>query len=177
MCYKHKDRPLLLQLGPNVFTVNVLPKYAGWDMMRQDVLSAWGQAKKALKPEKITRLGLRYINRIRMADDEDTPGEWFQASDYLPAAVLQSKGPFLSRVESQIDSENRILVTFAESRSDDDTQEKDIILDIDRICYKAIPMKDKELLAGMNHLHDHIWEIFRSGQTDRLKAYLERGAR
>lgn len=175
MCYKHKDRPLLLQLGPNVFTVNVLPEYAGWDMMCQDVLGAWQQAKKALKPEKITRIGLRYINRISMTNDEDMPGEWFHASDYLPVAVLRSKGSFLSRVESQIDPENRIIVTFAESRSDNDSQKKDIIFDIDRIRYKTIPLKDKTLLSEMNHLHDHIWEIFKSAQTDRLKAYLERG--
>ena len=54
MRFKHKERPLLLQLGPNVFTVNVLPVYPGWVKMRADVLEAWRQASHVLKPAKLT---------------------------------------------------------------------------------------------------------------------------
>lgn len=175
--FKHKDRPLMLQLGPNVFTVNVLPKYAGWGNMRKDVLGAWRQATNVLNPERITRIGLRYINKVNITEDNETPNEWFKASDYLPEAVLRSKGSFLSRVESQIDAENRIIVTLAEGQSDDKEHKRGIIFDIDRILQKDIPIEDKVLLSEMDNLHEHVWEIFKTVQTERLKRHLEGGAK
>jgi uncharacterized protein (TIGR04255 family) len=93
MRFKHKQRPLLLQLGPNVFTVNVLPTYPGWDKMRQDVLDAWRQASVVLKPARIKRIGLRYINRISKAKQDEMPGDWFKSSDFVPQGVLASRGP------------------------------------------------------------------------------------
>ncbi len=176
MRFKHKDLPLLLQLGPNVLTVNVLPIYPGWEDMRRRVLSAWQQACSALKPAKITQVGLRYINRIDEIDETGTPGDWFKPSDYLPAGVLQSKGSFLSRVESQIDSENRIVVTLAEVQSDDQERKKGIVFDIDRIVEKELPIDDSVLLGEMDRLHEHIWEIFEAVQTQRLVNYLKGGA-
>lgn len=86
MRFKRKDRPLMLQLGPNVFTVNILPKYPGWDSMRQ--------VREALKPAKNMRIGLRYINKLTVTDINETPGEWFKTSDYLPVVVLRSKVSF-----------------------------------------------------------------------------------
>ena len=177
MRFKHKDRPLFLQLGPNVFTVNVLPKYTGWDSMSKDVISAWKQAKNALNPSRITRIGLRYINKVNMTDDNEIPGDWFKASDYIPAVVLRSKGSFLSRVESQIDAENRIIVTLAEGQSDGKEHKRGIIFDIDRIIQKDIPVEDQVLHGEMNNLHEHVWEIFKTGQTKRLRTFLEGGVK
>jgi len=176
MRFKHKSLPLLLQLGPNVFTVNVLPVYPGWKDMRQHVLSAWQQACSVLKPAKLKRVGLRYINRIDETDEQETPGEWFQASDFLPAGVLQSKGSFLSRVESQMDSENRVVVTLAEVQPDDQKRKKGIVFDIDRIVEKELPVDDSALLGEMDRLHEHVWEIFDAAQTQRLVNRLKGGA-
>ena len=173
--FKHKDRPLILQLGPNVFTVNILPKYAGWDNMRKDVSAAWRKAKNVLNPERITKIGLRYINRVNFSEDSETPGEWFKTCDFLPAAALRSRGSFLSRVESQIDAKNHIIVTLAEGQSDDNEQKRGIIFDIDRIIRKDIPSENKVLLAELDHLHEDIWEIFNAVQTERLKKHLEGG--
>ncbi len=87
MRFKHKERPLLLQLGPNVFTVNVLPVYPGWDQMRADVVEWRHQASQVLKPAKLTRIGLRYINRVEPTSMNGTPGDWFKVSDFVPAGV------------------------------------------------------------------------------------------
>jgi uncharacterized protein (TIGR04255 family) len=175
MRFKHKERPLQLQLGPNVFTVNVLPRYPGWKKMREDVLSAWQQACLVLKPSKLTRIGLRYINRIERTKENEPPAHWFKASDYLPKAVLHSQGAFLSRVESQIDSHNRVIVTFAEVQQEGEDNKKGIVFDIDRIIEKELALNQKELLAEMDRLHEHIWGIFEAVQTKRLVDHLKGG--
>lgn len=167
MRFKHKDRPLFLQLGPNVFTVNVLSQYPGWDNMCKYVLDAWRQACTALKPANITRVGLRYINRVE-TEEGQTPGEWFKASDYVPKAVLKSRGRFLSRVESQIDLQNRIIVTFAQVKQEGDEGELAIVLDIDRIVEKELAADGSALQPELDRLHEDVWQVFESVQTDRL---------
>lgn len=173
MRFKHGSRPLLVQLAPNVFTVNVLSAYPGWQTMRQDVMHAWDQAKDVLKPAKVTRLGLRYINRVERHSESETPRNWLKAGDYIPAGVLESKGAFLSRVELQIDTHDRVIVTLAEMRADQATGPKGILLDIDRIVEKELSVRDDELLREMDRLHEHIWEIFYTSQGPLLTAHLK----
>lgn len=63
--FKHRTRPLILQLAENSFSVSTLPPYQGWSIMLYDVLTIWHRAVQVLNPAVITRLGLRYINRIK----------------------------------------------------------------------------------------------------------------
>lgn len=168
MKFKHGERPLLLQLGPNVFTVNVLPVYPGWEKMRVDVVEAWKQASEVLRPAKLTRIGLRYINRVERTKDRETPGDWFKASDFIPAGVLRAKGSFLSRCESQIDAENRVIVTLAEVQQEGEEKQKAFVFDIDRILEKELALDNDVLAAEMEKLHDDVWNIFKAAQTPRL---------
>jgi len=62
--YRHREKASLLQLTENSFAISFLSPYPGWQVMKQDFLSAWDLASRALKPERITRVGLRYINRL-----------------------------------------------------------------------------------------------------------------
>ena len=171
--FTHASRPLILQLSENVFSVNVLPVYPGWSSMREDVVTAWSQARSVLKPAKVTRVGLRYINRIERKKPDETPSEWLSAGDYISAGVLRSKGAFLSRVESHIDQENVLIVTVAEIQSDDTDAMRPIVLDIDRIVEKQLSVKNDALLKEMDSLHEHVWQVFESAMTPRLAKQLK----
>jgi uncharacterized protein (TIGR04255 family) len=170
--FKHATRPLLLQLGENVFTVNLLPKYPGWDTMREDVLKAWKQAQETLQPAKVTRIGLRYINRIERESQEDRPANWLKPTDYIPPGVLTSEPGFLSRVEARLDNENRIIVTLG---FQPEGHHGAIVLDIDRIVEKELP-PDVDALGGeMNRLHEDVWYAFNSAKGEKLERLLVGG--
>jgi len=171
--YKHASRPLLLQLSENMFTVNSLSKYPGWKTMRLDVENAWSQAKQVLKPAHITRVGLRYINRIERTTANEPPGEWLQASDFIPAGILSSKGSFLSRVESHLKENHRLIVTVAEIQPEDPAANRPIVLDIDRILENQHLANDAILLNEIDALHEHVWEVFDAAKTPRLAKLLK----
>jgi uncharacterized protein (TIGR04255 family) len=84
VCFKHSNRPLLLQLAENSLTINTLLPYPGWQVMRNDVLAIWQKVEGVLQPEVITRVGLRYINRIVKDTEEDRPGTWLTENAYIP---------------------------------------------------------------------------------------------
>jgi len=174
--YKHKERPLVLQLGANVLTINVLSKYPGWDVVRQDILNAWQHLCEVCEPAVIRRLDLRYINQVPKRSPDERAQEWFKPTDYLPAAALRSPGPFLAKVECQVGPSGRASVTLAEVELTRPEPAKAIVLDIERIEQKDMSVQRESLRAELERLHDDVWKIFAPTRTDRLVRYMKEGS-
>jgi uncharacterized protein (TIGR04255 family) len=167
--YKHATRQLMLQLGENLLTINTLAKYEGWTQMKADILQAWSWAQQVLAPAAITRLGLRYIDFIPRQGTEEKPGDWLAPNDYVARSVLDSKGGFLSRVETYETPTKRIIVTLAEAQGD---APRPIVVDMDCIEENA-DGNSLELESSLENLHETVWEVFRSFITPRLQQLLQ----
>jgi uncharacterized protein (TIGR04255 family) len=173
--FKHAKRQLQLQFVENSLTLNVLPKYPGWDSVQQDVLAVWPEVREVVHPKSITRIGLRYINRIPREVPGEPPGEWLQACEYIPAILLKSKPGFLMRTQVQLDINNRIIITTADVTESEETPEVGpIIFDIDRIIERDISPGDKSLAKELKILHDDVWDVFNSVQTPKLLRLLNK---
>lgn len=177
MRYKHASRNLLLQLSENILTVNVLPKYPGWEQMNRDVLEAWKRAGEVVKPAWITRIGLRYINRIERTHPDEPPGDWLAPSDYIPKSVLSTLPGFFSRLEIRTDPHNRLIVTLGESQGDSEQAPNAIVFDIDCIVEKRLGIDAAAITAEITRLHDIAWAIFSASKTPRLERLLQGGAK
>lgn len=172
--FKHRTRSLVLQLAENALSISVLPPYQGWNAMRTDALAAWKQLKEVLKPELISRLGLRYINRIEKETNQDRLGNWLVATEYIPAAILSSAPGFLLRIETHLDSENMLIITIGDTKTETENAYGAMIFDIDRIVEREI-IAGQEMLEGeMDRLHGDIWSVFSSAKGARLDAFLNR---
>jgi len=177
MRYRHASRSLMLQLSKDTFTVNVLPKYPGWVRMSEDILNAWMQAREVIKPARVTRLGLRYINRIERTHPIQPPGHWLAPSDYIPKSVLSSLPGFLSRLETRTDQHNRLIVTLGEPTDSSGEKVNAIVLDIDCIVEKEIGIDSDAIMGEITVLHDFAWNIFSASMTPRLGRLLQGGER
>jgi uncharacterized protein (TIGR04255 family) len=170
MRYKSAKGDALLQLAPDMLTVNALPKYPGWDVMKERILSAWREASKVLNPEAITRIGLRYINRLDREMAGQRPGIWLKTNDYIPQAILISESGFLSRLETRPTDTKRVVVTVGEA---DATDVKAIILDIDCMDELERSADPNVLKEPTEELHETAWNIFEASLTQKLRAHLE----
>jgi uncharacterized protein (TIGR04255 family) len=171
--FTHKTGKFLIQLAESVLTVNALAPYPGWASMQPYVLQAWTQAATVLQPTGITRVGLRYINRIPRASVEDRVENWLRANDYIPAAVLRSDPGFLSRVEIQQDAQNSVIVTLADQPLATEGNLGAILFDIDRIVARPLPPHKVGLKKMMDALHDDVWSIFESAKGSGLDRFLK----
>jgi uncharacterized protein (TIGR04255 family) len=171
--FKHRTRPLVLQLAENSLSINTLPPYQGWSVMLNDALAAWQKVADILQPEVITRIGLRYINRIEKETEQDRPGTWLVANDYIPNGIIRSEPDFLLRVETHLDTENKLIITLGDVQSEVN-REGIIIFDIDRIVEREIAIGQKFLEQEINHLHTEVWEVFSSAKGEKLEALLSR---
>ena len=142
--------------------------------MSKDILDAWAAAREVIKPASITRIGLRYINRIDRSHPNESPSDWFAPSDYIPKAVLSSLPGFLSRLEVRPTLDSRRIVTLGEVTVHPDSvrDARAILLDIDCIVEKEIGIDDQAIIEEIAGLHDAAWEIFSASRTPRLEQLL-----
>ena len=145
--------------------------------MSKDILDAWAAAREVIKPASITRIGLRYINRIDQNHPDESPGDWLAPSDYIPKAALSSLPGFLSRLEVRTTKDSRRIVTLGEAISSPDSPQgaRAILLDIDCIVEKEIGVDDQAIIEEIAALHDAAWEIFAASRTPRLEQLLRGG--
>lgn len=167
MRYRHRDRSILLQLAANLLTVNVLPKYEGWARMLTDVEAGWAAVKNIIKPAKVTRLSLRYINYIERNGPKEEPGQWIVHSDYVSNSVLESKSGFFYR--SQVRPEDSVSFTTTLADTPDG---KNIVLDIESVSDKEVG-SDAILKREMIALHELVWRVFSASMSPRLRKRLE----
>ena len=173
MRYKHSSRNLMLHLSKDILTVNVLPEYEGWVKMSDDIKYAWSVVYEVINPACVTRIGLRYIDRIERTYPDELPGEWLASSDYVPESILKSLPGFLLRSETRIDPHNRVIVTLGDPGDGSGQSGNAIILDIDCIIEKEIEVDLDAIMSETTQLHDHVWSVFHASMTPRLERRLQ----
>jgi uncharacterized protein (TIGR04255 family) len=145
--------------------------YPGWPALKQNLLAHWSKVSGEVKPEKLIKVGLRYVNLVAKEPNHTHLRDWLQASADLPPALVASEGHFFSRMETSPSAGNLKLVTVGNQDPGISTEHGAIILDIDRICQEGeIPMES--ISEKLELLHDDIWTTFDSAKTPLLYARL-----
>jgi uncharacterized protein (TIGR04255 family) len=171
--FKHRTRSLILQLSQNAFSISTLPPYQGWEVMRTDVLAAWQQVEEVLKPAAIHRLGLRYINQFEKETDQDGPGDWLVASDYIPNGILCSGPGFLLRLQVRLSVDNVLIITLGDTKPEPESKNGTIIFDIDRILEKEMSSEQGVFAQELDRLHTDVCRIFSAAKGEKLVKLLD----
>lgn len=174
MRYRNENGNLLLQLSSSVFVLNVLPKYPKWTEVKKLLLENWNHLLSITEPPTtVTRIGMRYLNRISRESNEETPGVWLEANEYIPSAVMTSFSPVFSRVELKPTKERSLLVTLTEA-VEQDKEVRPFIFDIDCIAHTQLPISGNEVSETLEALHETVWNVFAVSKGTRLEELLMR---
>lgn len=169
--YLNPQRPAQIQLSDKSIVITSLPVYSGWSVLRDDIEYALTKFKLLVNPIKVTRIGLRYINRIERSAPDETLGAWLKSTDYIPTGILKSLPGFVSLVQTRLDDSNRLNVTVGEIM-DATSSQPPFILDTDRMLEREMPLDVTLILQETNRLHDDVWEVFKSAKTEKLERLL-----
>src|SRR5262249_31595523 len=97
LMFRSGDQATLAQFRIDGFTVNKLPPYSSWDELSPLARHLWTLYCSVAKPECVTRLAVRYINRITI-DQYSEILEIMTAPPAMPSGLPQSIKAFLNRV-------------------------------------------------------------------------------
>lgn len=171
--FKSLEEDRVIQLSESTLTINILAPYPGWQEVIRITVDVWEKSLGVIKPQSITRIGLRYINRISYTSEDNTPASWLKATNNIPASVIMSAPGFVSRVETRPAEDEKIIVTVSDEQPSDEVATAALLLDVDRIVERQMNTDTHTLLQEMNKLHEDIWVQFAEAKTERFTSLLE----
>ncbi len=171
MIYRHKKESHLFQLTPWKLTINEVKKYPGWDVFLNHIQRSWACLTNVVESIGLSRVGMRYINKIPRSSQEETIKEWIQDTGLVPREILNQKSNFFQRCELQKSEDTKLLLTLAEEKS---STPSDIIFDIDMVRVKNFEPDWSSLSVELGLMHAGIREVFDSSRTERYTKFLKR---
>lgn len=92
------DGKQLFQVRTTGFTANRLAPYERWESFSQEARRLWNIYREAAKPGRITRIALRYINRIDIPTSPVELKDYFQTSPEVARGLPQSMAGFFMQI-------------------------------------------------------------------------------
>jgi len=96
--FRSEDQKNLAQFRRNGFTFNRLKPYTSWDQVFPEACRLWQIYTTVARPEEISRIAVRFINRLLLPLPSLEFSDYLTAPPALPKGVPQSVSSFLSRV-------------------------------------------------------------------------------
>ncbi len=165
----------MIQISENLLVVNQMCPYPHFEEWEPIVYHALDIYNDLAQPQKVTQVGLRYINRIQLSGTSIDMGEYFRIYPQLPDPLGNTHGPFLVRVEvPQDDTGHSVLITFGTDTTPANTQENQIfMLDLYDIIKLEIDPIEIELSKQVQYAHENLVKAFEGSITDNLREILE----
>ncbi|MDQ6970222.1 MAG: TIGR04255 family protein [Mariprofundus sp.] len=163
MLFKSDNGKSLVQLQPNLLTVNVLEPYQGWGMFKPKISAAYEEFGN-VGSFSLERVGLRYVNRMPELDSGLDYSHWLSKSPYVSEVVLNHLNGVHSMVSVPID-ENRLSVTVAT----ESPQGGALFVDIDSSRESVSEYGAHEIGELLDVLHYNLIEAYETLATNELR--------
>ena len=142
--WQYKAPSVVVQFRINGFTFSRLEPYTTWDEVFGEAFRLWGVYLEKAQPLEVSRIAVRYINRLRVQGPTDLR-QYLEAPPDLPLPIPQKLRAFLSRVlvEDSDRGASAVLVQALEESMDPSVLP--LLIDIDAFREVALPPNDAAL--------------------------------
>jgi len=173
--FADKEGTKKLSICSDFFVIEI-QKYDTFENLRALIEKTFPAFLKAYSPVNCTRMGLRFINEIKM--DEGNPLEWEELV-YVPLGHLKEDffkdKSEISRIMGQTiltKEDHKLTFNYGIFNSEFPAKisRKEFILDFD--CYTEI-VSENEVVNYVGKFHREIQELFEMSIKDRLREIME----
>jgi uncharacterized protein (TIGR04255 family) len=161
----------LISLGPGVLSVNMLRPYDGWELFRPRIETALRAYNEVAAPTGVTRLGVRYINRIVVPQKDSDVGIYFRCGPPTTPELPSEMAGFMSRVEFLYDDGVKLLLTQASIDAPDG--QSAFLLDLDLIWESAEARSLDAIIGVIDDLHVREGTAFEAIITDAARGVFD----
>jgi uncharacterized protein (TIGR04255 family) len=171
--FKTSDEKTIAQFRVDGFTFNRLRPYTSWTELFPQALDLWYLYSKVSRPEVITRLAVRYINRIALPAGAITFETYLRAAPVIPPELPQSISSFLTRVtiaDPQIDIAAHVAQALEANAPE---QHLIVILDIDTYKQSEFAIDDPMIEQTLQQLRGFKNRIFFNSLTEETLRQFE----
>lgn len=164
-----KDEKQLFQVRKNGFTANRLAPYSLWEKFSQEARKLWIIYRDAAKPRRITRVALRYINRIDIPDSPAELKDYFRTSPEVASELPQSMSGFFMQLVLPLEDVRasvNIVQTIVEPPRPGVVS---VVLDLDFFRTAELPESDEDLWKLFEELRSKKNFVFEACITEKTK--------
>lgn len=166
------DATQIVQITKNTFSLSQLAPYEGWDAFMAAFEAAYRPAKKIFGSKSITRVGMRYINRIDVKEKNAYLTEkYLNVTLTMPNSIAPSVNysVIYETMIGERPSTLRVTSGSAESPLLDHTA---LVLDIDVVAAVDLPKFDGDIWAVLDELRRHKNDVFEMTITENTRALI-----
>ncbi len=158
-----------IQFRRDGYTFNLLKPYSNWNEFSNLAFKFWGDYKAYVKPQKITRIALRYINRVELPlRDNFDFDHYFNNVPKIPSSLEQKFNRFF--LQMQVPCNNSGVYANITQTFDNPINEfLPFIIDIDVFMDKLID-PNENLRTHFDELRTFKNSIFESLVTDNTRS-------
>lgn len=163
-----RDERQIAQFRLDGFTFSRLAPYPEWESVREEALRLW-RAYRVLAPDaRVTRVAVRYVNRLKLPLPVGDLGDYLTLRPELPSEVGGISGFFVHLEIPQPDISAMLIIN--EAIAEPPTEQRlAVLLDFDLFRDTALPGNDEAVWATLDGLHQRVDDVFEQSLTERAK--------
>lgn len=163
-----KDGKNVVQLRRDGFTFSRLSPYTQWEEVFSEAWRLWSMYIETAKPLEVSRIAVRYINRLLLPLPFSNPEEYLKAPPMTADGWPSDMSAFLSRVVMH-DPESEILVNVIQALELQSPGETvvPLLFDIDAYEDVSLPAEDVTIRARFAELREMKNRVFFKGLTEK----------
>jgi uncharacterized protein (TIGR04255 family) len=162
------DGTRLISVGKNALSISVLRPYVGWEEdFKPRIERALLAYQKVIKPREVRRIGVRYINRISIAQPIADAATYFTNPNCEDKILRLELKHFAKRLEYATSDATKVIITHA-TIVPNKPEHSDFLLDIDVVRENATINIDNAMSVA-SELHEKEGEVFESLVTNAAR--------
>jgi uncharacterized protein (TIGR04255 family) len=164
--YQSRTQAAIAQFRVNGFTFSKLEPYTTWEEVFGEARRLWSIYVQVAQPQQVTRVAVRYINRLRLPAPADL-GQYLSAPPVLPEPIPQTVREFLTRMVVDAPERNLSAILIQALEAPLDPSRMQVLLDIDAFRESPMPVEEPALAEIFEQLRALKNEIFFASVTER----------
>lgn len=158
--YSSEDDKQTVQARLDGFTFNRVKPYGKWEDLRDEAKKLWEVYERAIRPELITRVALRYINQLEIPLPISDFADYLVSPPVVPQGLPQGVSSFLTRIVLKEPATDATVIIHQALESVLPSGIAPIILDIDVFRQITSGLEQNEawtLLEQMRHVKNKVF--------------------
>ncbi|WP_416670408.1 TIGR04255 family protein [Egbenema bharatensis] len=171
--YASSDRKQIVQVRLDGFAFSRLAPYEHWEQFRDEAKRLWEIYQTAIHPTSITRLAVRYINRLDLPLPMKDFKDYLRVFPEVPPDLSESlNGYFMQLQIPSPEVEATLLLNQAIIPTSDDSVVS-VLLDIDLFKLCDVSVEEMSFWNILERLHEKTDQIFEACITDETRELIK----
>lgn len=175
MQFLREDEKIMIQVAPYTLAINHLKPYTEWETYQPLIKKALKAYRQIGTPKALSRIGLRYINRIDIPETIVKIQDYLTAVPVVPKNIPQHFEAWVQSVELPFPAANGKLVLQSGTARAEDHQGISFMLDLDFRCPKPNEIALDNAIEWIELAHQEIENVFEACITDKSRELFQEG--